>query len=445
MPPLDPSTPRVMGIETEYATHPLVGPNNMRLDAVLRQDDESQTSQFGSWGGRIYVDNGKLLEVATPESFSVRGLLAAHFAGERMAARAAAQMHPKAPLYKRTIDSASRTRSDHENYYLTGGDGDPEPTVLLLAAHLATRGVITGPGMLVRQSRRRPDQFRLQPDQRHLDMRKKGRVVAAKTNIPRQKPFATTKADSFDFGQHSHRLEVVSGSQNMMAFPVAARTFVTSALLRLIEHDAYPTELRYRNPYSAMHTTGGPYGLTRRMEAANGKSYTAAEMQLALSEAILQFSDRHTIPPDERAVVEKNYELAQDLVKGDYDHHGRYIEWLAKRQLLDKRLTKRNIAQYDVLSAGLDIKWHSLAENGLMALIRKKGQVALMPSNDDLDQASKFPIDPTRAQKRSAIQRALVTRGERPKKIEWNVIKLHDETSFLYLNDAYDYRYEEPA
>lgn len=435
--PLHYSKPRVIGLETEYAAPGLQAMNYDLVTQTLREDDSVHTTQFGAWGGRIYVELGALLEVATPESLSIRGLLASHFAGERTAAKVVAKAYPGYHLYKRTIDSKGTTSADHENYYLAGGGQKIEQVAGALASHLATRAVITGPGMLHERSGRR-GQFQFMLDQRHLDSRREGDMASHAAQKPTDKPFALMRHEPFDNREQSTRLQIVSGSKNMFAFPIASRFFGVSALLRLHEYGVDLQHLRYDNPYEALHETGSAHGLSRRIQLTNGKRYTAPEMQLAIAEAVLDFHDRHPIPDDERTIAQTNRDIAEDLIKENYDRWADHVEWLAKRRLLEHDLARRGEKAYDMRSAQLDIDWHSLATNGIAARMRAKGLVALMPNDDDVDKASRLPIDPTRAQKRSTLLSDLVARDRRPASVTWHSVKVRNNEQPVSMDDAYD-------
>lgn len=430
-----------MGIETEYSAHPTPSLNRDLIEYAIGSQDPTYTSQFSEAGWRIYVDIGSHLEVATPESLSVRGLLASHFAAERIAARALRNAYPGSELYKRTIDAQGHTAADHENYHMRNRWGDSteqaiRATAEQLGSHLASRAIITGPGMLY-EHQHHQGSFSFSIDQRHRDTRRYGLLADAAATQGGDKPLVITRHEPFDLRGHTLRLQVVSGSQNMFAYPIASRALGTSAVLRLIEHGDSLSNMQYEQPYEAFHATGGTHGLTARQRVAGGGSYTAAEMQLRIMDKIIAFNDHHPLPEDEMMIVKNNYVIAEAIARGDYQQWAPYVEWIAKKQLLDRDAAHRGVDAYDMRSAELDIKWHSLAENGIAQRLRSAGRVALMPTEMSMQAAAQFPLDPTRAQARGSLMRAAREKGE-PVNVSWGVVGSRSGGGRSHLlNDVY--------
>jgi proteasome accessory factor A len=408
--------PRAIGHETEYGLHP-------QPDEFLGQDviyynlppdiHVATIRNFAANGARIYVDQGKNLEYATPEVITTNGLLTAHFAGEQIIKELAdTAFDRQRPAQKRTIDMMLQTRGDHENY-LTGNLDSPRAIGERLLTHLVTRPIISGPGMI------------LPTESEHMYVLEQKlwdadpvKLIGGTSTIGHEKSFILIRDEHFDATGSSRRLNIISGSANMFAFPIAYRFFSTSLVLRLIENKKYPNQLVLYDPFIAALDTATDLDLQKPLRLANDKEYTAAQIQHTLASASVEFAQKHTeLPEDERKFADLWALITSDILDGNIEKWSDYIEWVKKRQYLERKMQKEGIGLSHPRSLEREIKWHSLDDNNPVFQLRERGRVAFMPSADEIAKARTMAPDPTRARLRGA---AVEKYGASLETADWN-------------------------
>jgi hypothetical protein len=410
--------PRIKGLETEYGIHPQ--PTTIAYKELRDAEPETIRSLseagFLDNGGRLYVDQSKNIEYATPETLSDDGLLEAHFSGEDLVKETVEKMYPensRRAAYKRSIDCAMDSRGEHENY-LTGSEELPARIADMLLPHLVTRIVITGPGMVLSG-----------PSERgiySIDQRAWNLDVPLKSSATNKaKPFILDRHEPFDLTEKTNRLQVVSGSENMFAFPVLARLMTTSLVLRLIEADAYPKHLTLHDPLRAgdtMRSITTDIKLTSKpVKLANSQKLSALEVQYELASAACEFADKNEIPEDERMMAYLWRDMVGDLMNGDIEKWKTHIEWLAKLLYLENKMLKENISLGHPRTVMREIKWHELSDDSVVYKLRKAGAIAMMPDDASIMAAKSFPPDPTRARLRA---RSLKEKTNNVTEINWN-------------------------
>lgn len=430
--------PRIFGIETEYGVHPSPAES---LTCVIINDAlpsylHPAPAEFDMSGGfneygRIYPDQGKNLEVCTPELLTLDGLLASHFAGEALAKQIAYKIwHGKHQAQKRTLDSDMQSRGEHDNFLVGTEFGDDKR--LALCGHLATRIVLTGCGGVIRRNKNLP--FRFVLDQRAAVTQ--GDKPIDNSSIHGSTPFIKQTGESFDDTGSVRRLQVVCSSQNMFPYPVAARIFNTSSVIRLLEHNAFPDYLHLKDPlkdpFVIIQRVNNDSTLTATFKTATGKTYTATQYQQELMQAILKLDD---LPADEKRMAKFSGERASDLEQKRFETCMPYIEWLKKQRVQEQHADKHGYGWPNVHSAQIDIKWHELSSKGIALLLRKKGEVAMMPSQRAIDRAKRMPPDQTRGLVRARAFQEAARRGFRIAEANWNSWR-YPSTPKSKVNDA---------
>lgn len=437
--------PRVFGIETEYGLHPF-GPNEIIPPERFRraQPDYLHSSDFGiSEYGRIYVDQTRNIEVCTPELLTPEGLLASHFGGERHAAYIAERLYGDTKqIQKRTLDSEMHSRGDHENFMV--GWAFKEPQQRLLCTHLATRIVLTGAGLVYTDSR---GVTRYAIDQRPFVMG--GKSIANGSTEAGRKPFmkTLTKGKSMDDTKLTQRLQVVCGSQNTFPFPVLARVFNTSGVIRLIEHGKFPAGVQLARPMAAIRQVVGDPSLRTKVRLTDGRSMTAVEIQLSLLEAFLALDD---IPRAERTLGNLSVSILDDLRGGYREPWEGHVEWLGKFSVGQRHATARG---YDFMSdhgKQFDIRWHEnpgrqarpespdgpAVTDSLAAKLRRHGRVALFPEEERLEQGMRMAPDPTRGKLRAEAIAAAAAKNQRMLRAYWHRWQAPDDKNPTVVYDA---------
>lgn len=428
---------RVIGEETEYA---LPIPESVNYSSIFRDAFDKQygihvPAHFTANGSRHYLDC-ELIEYATPECTTSSELLRAHFAGQTLSIEIANSINEaighQSFLQKRTLARGNNSRADHENYYIRGAKDARTHYMPFLVGHLATRVILTGPGALI--SSDGSDSFLYHIDQRSYTTKPYQDLSLFGKTTRTQKPFFTHRpSDNFDITNMSQRLNVLSGSQNMFAAPIALRFICTSSVLRMIEHGTYPTDLYLADPYYAINQAGGPNGLTAKLELSNNQRYTAAEFQASLAEAAFTFL-QGKVPKDEEEILLLWAEMATDVANGELEKWESHIEWFAKKQLLGRAAERYHFSPNSADAAVFDLKWH-LPEGSIYKALRKNKKIALMPDEVTIDHAKEIPPSTTRAARRSALIRDARDKGLLVTSCDWHEVTVDGKTT--RMSDAY--------
>jgi proteasome accessory factor A len=422
--------PRIFGIETEYGLHPNPKGSiymSMIEDVLPPYLHLAETTNDTPHGfleyGRIYQDQMKNVEVCTPELLTLDGLLASHFAGEALARHICSNLFKDSETWlgneqpvgiKRSIDSNLQSRGEHDNF-LVGKDFN-EALQEALCTHLMTRIVLTGCGGIVRPNKISPYQFVV--DQRAFVSG--GDELIDNSSTGDSKPFIKSTSKNYAGVAATQRLQVVSSSQNMFAYPVAARIFNTSSVMRLLEQDKYPSHLRFtkapQHVYAALHRIALDPGLTETLAMDTGRELTAVQVQQELMAAALKLD----LPDDEKYMANLSGGIAADLEFGYREAWKEHVEWVAKQRLFEAHAGKHDYKFPGAISARKDILWHELSPRGFAVKLRELGRVAMMPGEGAIEAAKRMPPDETRGLARARAIAAAAAKGFRMKEASWD-------------------------
>lgn len=243
------------GTETEFATVPIFKdkhtPNESECGALAsmaianmpKDLHVSPIASFEKSGRRIYKDVGGLLEVASAEFRSYRDLVHATIAGEYLVVTGAlnATKHrsdlSSVAIQGRVIDDKDTTWGHHENYLVrrntfSEGISNDDKTGYntlrrAMCAHLATRVIFTGAGIL-RPTFTNP--ARVVPGQKTRSLE-----CDISNATTRNKPLFNIRDEAHANEANWARLHVVSGDYNISPFASWLRLGTTAIVAYLCE------------------------------------------------------------------------------------------------------------------------------------------------------------------------------------------------------------------
>ncbi len=415
--PLPLAQPRIMGLETEYMFIPQVNGaanlDNSLLGKALPSDIHINSS-FLSNGARFYMDTGSHPEYATPECLTGRGVAIAAAAGEIITGATVGTALSHVPkiaqnfgLFKRTVDSKGVVAGDHENYYVTRNTL-PSSVAPRLVPHLVSRILFTGPGMVDRDGL-----FSI--DQRAWSMSNED---IGSTSTKEHKPFLLSREE--DHSKNGRRVQVMSGSANMMGQAIQFRFDSTSLALRLVEHGKIPKWLRVENPGYAIQNIASEHlndslKFKERVRLGNGSYRTAAELQYEYASRAYLLGEAGDLNEYDAQFARRWVEMSQDAMDGKIDKWKNEIEWLTKLELLLTYKSGRESVSIERMKQ-LDMKFHEvvcLRAQTIQTKLKKAGRIALIANGGAIKQACYEAPDDTRARVRGNAITALA-RGALP-------------------------------
>ncbi len=402
--PLPLHTPRIMGLETEYMVTPHTVPMNTEGLCENAQNALAtpRVGQFLGNGSRVYLDAGSHPEYAGPESLSGHSVALASRAGDLIISAAVQPFlindkspRTKAGLFKRTLASGVKEDvavGNHENYYIQA-PGE-ELVALWLIPHLVSRTIFTGSGYVDACGRYSLDQrVRIMSNEPYY---------GGSTNPER--PFV------LDRGEHlsadGHRLQVLSGSANMLDAATQFKFDSTNLVIRMIEHNLMPDDLVVNNPgHAAREFAAQEFGdnfTFDRTVRVNGKKLTAPQIQLRYASIAKVMADNGVLNDYDSNFAYIWYDMAVDAVDGKIDRWSSSIDWLAKLALLERHSYAKGGASKAKLQE-IDIAYHRVAvwkEKTVVDVLEKRGIVDKLFTDEEIQTAIYQSPDVTRARER---------------------------------------------
>lgn len=384
-------------------------------------------------GGRVYMDMGHL-EYATPECRGLFDLVAADRAGDLMLQRSLAQLplDQSAALFKNNIDHyTGATFGCHENYMVRREVPFGQVVLPALLPFFVTRQIFAGAGRvgchtdIFEYGDEDGDEVEYQISQRadHIVTEIYQWIQFSRAIInTRDEPLA-------DWGRY-RRLHLLVGDSNMSEYATALKVGTTAVLLQLIEEGVIP-EMGLLDPVAAIRTISRDGKYRWEVQCEDGSYTTAVDIQqsyLELADQYLRGSD-----PEVDWVLNEWRFVLEGLAHDPLSLPDR-IDWVAKRNLLERFMAEEGLDWHDRWVRSLDLEYHNLSpEKGLYNWLEQRGLMHRVLRQEEVHRAIANPPTDTRAVARSAVMRAL-TRQKGRYVIDWESIYVEDE-HYLSLDD----------
>ncbi len=389
-------------------------------------------------GGRLYLD-AETLEFATPECRTPKELVLHERAGEQIAYRAlqsAAEKlnQPSLNVYKRSgyayvfkddrVLLMEDSVGNHENYssiYTFHANGTtPYGMIDVLnnnknaynfADFLALRKIIDGVGMVDENG------YSISQRPRAVDYRDFSRM----TGHGRKRPFFP----------HGDRIEVRSGEGNKSDWATEFKFGLTSLVLRLIEHEKYPSELALMDPSGDVRTLSrNPRG---KVMLASGKLRPGASVLKDIVDAAVELGMSYPeFPEYEQKAATDFYKFYKDLQKislrdDDVAALSDRIDWAARyKYLVSRGATYSTMTTNDLAQVRDDLKWDQIGRNDIARrYFNRIGHTAL--------QVEIPGPPPTRAAARVRIAKKLAA-AQKIRQITWSDITSLDNVVYHFEN-----------
>ena len=206
-------------------------------------------------------------------------------AGERVmeeAARRAATVPGQAPvqLYKNNIDGKGASYGTHENYLMKRST--PFTAVIAgLTPFFVSRQVITGSGRVgIGQQGEKPG-FQLSQRADYIEV-EVGLETTLKRGIINTRDEPHADADKY------RRLHVIIGDANLAEYATYLKLGTAALVIDMIEHGVQFDDLKLDQPVRAVHEISHDPTLKTTVELANGRRYTALDLQSAYHDLATQ-------------------------------------------------------------------------------------------------------------------------------------------------------------
>ncbi|MFC5999169.1 Pup--protein ligase [Quadrisphaera sp. GCM10027208] len=431
---------RIFGLETEFGvTCAANGQRRLSADEVARYLFRKVVSWgrssnvFLRNGARLYLDVGSHPEYATPECDDVRQLVVHDRAGERIleglmvdAERRLADegIDGEVFLFKNNTDSAGNSYGCHENY-LIARHGEFSRLSDVLIPFLVTRQLLVGAGKVLQTPRGAVYTLSQRAD--HI-----WEGVSSATT--RSRPIINTRDEPHADAERYRRLHVIVGDSNMSETTTLLKVGAAHLVLQMVEAGVGIRDLSLENPIRAIREIS--YDLTGRrpLRLANGREASALEIQEEYLERAKAFVDSTGAPSETTKRVLDLWERGLRAVReGDLSLVERELDWVIKRRLLERYMSRHDLPLSSPRIARLDLAYHDISRRrGLYNLLAAKGMVERVTSDIEVFEATAVPPQTTRARLRGDFVRQAQER-RRDFTVDWVHLKLNDQAQRTVL------------
>lgn len=425
--------PKVCGIETEYgivvrgADNNPVAASSLLINAYVNRDaarvgwdfeDEQPGNDARGFslddmfppevethlvnavltnGARYYVDHAHP-EVSTPECRTALEVVRWDRAAEEIvrasmdAARALLPAGAEIVLYKNNSDGKGNSYGCHENYLLAR-EVPFGRIASQITPHFVTRQVFAGAGKVGCElpgtdAERVPFQISQRADFFEEE-------VGLETTLKR--PIVNTRDEPHCDAQRYRRLHVIVGDANMSEVATYLKVGTTAIVLAMIEDDVLDTEWLLANPVAAIRQVSHDPTLSRTVLLRNGKRITALDLQFALLELAQKYERSHglaSVGEEVGADVLARWEQVLAGLERDPAEVAHWVDWVAKRRLVDGYAARHGVGTGDPRLKALDLQYHDMRPD--RSLAGRVGLDTLVPV-DEVRKAMTEPPATTRA------------------------------------------------
>jgi proteasome accessory factor A len=430
---------RIFGLENEYGvTCTFQGQRRLSPDEVARYLFRRvvhwgrSSNVFLENGARLYLDVGSHPEYATPECDVIADVVAHDKAGERilegLLGAAEGRLHEEGIsgriyLFKNNTDSAGNSYGCHENYLVTR-QGEFARMAEILIPFLVTRQIWCGAGKVLQGPR--GARFCISQRAEHI-----WEGVSSATT--RSRPIINTRDEPHADAERYRRLHVIVGDSNMNEMTSFLKVGITDLVLRMVEAKSVMRDLSLDNPIRAIREISQDPSCTRRVRLANGRELTAIEIQLEYLEKTEAFIERRGADDVAKVLLREWREALTALADGDPGRLRRKVDWIAKRELIERYQAKHDLPLGSPRVGLLDLSYHDVTrERGLYYLLERSGKVDRVLNDERIGLAMREPPQTTRAKLRGDfIRKAKATR--RDYTVDWVHLKLNDQAQRTVL------------
>ncbi len=434
---------RIFGIETEYGvTCTFQGQRRLSPDEVARYlfrrvvSWGRSSNVFLRNGSRLYLDVGSHPEYATAECDEIVQLVTHDKAGERILEGLQVDAEQRLAgegiqgdiyLFKNNTDSAGNSYGCHENY-LVGRQGEFFRLAEVLIPFLVSRQLICGAGKVLQTPRGAT--YTVSQRAEHV-----WESVSSATT--RSRPIINTRDEPHADAERFRRLHVIVGDSNMSETTTMLKVGSTDLVLRMLEAGIPMRDLSLENPIRSIRDISQDPTGRRLVRLANGRTISGLDMQREYLERVRAFAQGHGLLADSQAVPARAVELwSRTLDAIEFDRLqdvGTEIDWVIKRELLDRYMTKHGLSLADARVSQLDLAYHDISrKRGLYYLLERRGLVRRVCHDVSIYEAKSVPPQTTRAKLRGDfIKRAQERR--RDFTVDWVHLKLNDQAQRTVL------------
>ncbi|HMU54922.1 MAG TPA: depupylase/deamidase Dop [Nitrospira sp.] len=427
-----PSTPRVLGTETEFGIasrdaalsdpitnslavighypglsvphavwdyeneNPLLDARGFEVDGERERpnpDYNRQLNKVLANGGRLYVD-GAHPEYSTPECTNPREVVAFERVAERILAQcldamAKARGREQIVLYKNNSDGKGNSYGYHENY-LVSRSVPFERLVQVLAPFFVTRPIFAGAGKVGAENQTAPADYQISQRADFFEC-----LVDLNTMVKR--PIVNSRDEPHCEHSKYRRLHVIVGDANMAELSTYLKIGTLAIVLDLVEAGADLPKFELEDPVRAIKQVSRDLTLKETLRLAGGQATTALAIQRSYLKAAMDFYACHDLPQVTKDVLVR-WEEVLDKLERDPRSLVRELDWVAKRHLMESYMERKGCGWNDPRIRLMDLQYHDVRpDKGLYYTLERSHMIERIVQDVEISRAEFMPPSGTRA------------------------------------------------
>jgi proteasome accessory factor A len=249
----------------------------------------------------------------------------------------------------------------------------------------------------------------------------------------RSRPIINTRDEPHADAEKYRRLHVIVGDSNMSETTTLLKLGSADLVLRMIEAGVIMRDMALENPIRAIREISHDTGCTRTVKLANGRELSAIEMQTEYLEKTERFVERRGADETSKVLLREWREALDALRDGEPERLVRKVDWVTKRNLIERYMAKHDLALASPRIALLDLAYHDVNRGrGLYYLLEKAGKVERAVTDAQVNRAMREPPQTTRAKLRGDFIRQAKAK-RRDYTVDWVHLKLNDQAQRTVL------------
>ncbi|MDF0643457.1 MAG: depupylase/deamidase Dop [Nitrospira sp.] len=427
-----PSTPRVLGTETEFGIasrdagladpitnslavighypglsvphavwdyeheNPLLDARGFEVDGERERpnpDYNRQLNKVLANGGRLYVD-GAHPEYSTPECTNPREVVAFERVAERILAQCLDAMtkargREQIVLYKNNSDGKGNSYGYHENY-LVSRSVPFERLVQALAPFFVSRLIFAGAGKVGAENQTGPVDYQISQRADFFEC-----LVDLNTMVKR--PIVNSRDEPHCEYSKYRRLHVIVGDANMAELSTYLKIGTMAIVLDLVEAGATLPKIELEDPVRAIKQVSRDLTIRETLRLAGGQATTALAIQRGYLKAAMDFYACHDLPQVTKDVLVR-WEEVLDKLERDPRSLVRELDWVAKRHLMESYMERKGCGWSDPRIRLMDLQYHDVRpDKGLYYTLERSHMIERIVQDVEISRAEFMPPSGTRA------------------------------------------------
>ncbi len=344
-------------------------------------------------GGRLYVD-GAHPEYSTPECSHPLEVVAYERAGERIIGEClnslnATQGHDTFFLYKNNSDGKGNSYGYHENYLLSRSVSFAKIAQVLIP-FFVTRQIYTGAGKVGAENSTDPVEYQISQRADFFEC-----LMDLNTMVKR--PIINTRDEPHTDSDKYRRLHVIVGDANMAEISTYLKVGTTAIIIEMLDGGAEFPHIALQDPVRDIKTVSRDITLSASLPLTNGRWSTSIEIQRAFLHAAYEFYNTRDLTPITKEILLCWSKIIDKLEQDPAQLH-RELDWVAKHQMIQSYMDRKNCGWKDPRIALLDLQYHDLRpDKGLYYTLERGHHIDRLLQNTDIARAIEHPPTHTRA------------------------------------------------